>query len=367
MAENATRGKKNNQKLKPYVVLQYLLKYSDEDHAVSATTIHDYLLECGIDSERRSIYRDIDEINRVSVMIENDCTIDEATKMLENDEADKIIIYDKSKKGFYARRLNFDPDDVRLLVEAIYAAKFISKSKVDELNTLIRELISDYKAEEIFHDVYLTDRVKTNNNKILYNVSTINAAMQYHLYGEPHTPEKISFKYLTHTIGSAEQVERRHGKDYVVSPYKLLINEGNYYLLAYDDTIKNPIVKTFRVDRMKGVKRIGAPRTGQEAFDKIDLRTYTQRTFSMYGGELKSVTMSFTNDLLDSVIDRFGTSGAQYFKINEECFGVTATIQASKTFYGWLLSYGDKAMITAPQGVIDSFKEYVDKIRSKYD
>ena len=49
-------GKKPNQKLKPYLVLQYLLKYSDENHTVSAPELVGYLQEeCGISAERRSI------------------------------------------------------------------------------------------------------------------------------------------------------------------------------------------------------------------------------------------------------------------------------------------------------------------------
>ena len=31
-----------------------------------------------------------------------------------------------------------------------------------------------------------------------------------------------------------KQVERRSGAEYVVSPFQLLINDGNYYLLAFD-------------------------------------------------------------------------------------------------------------------------------------
>ena len=37
------RGNKFNQKLKPYMVLQYLLKYTDEDHLVTAKDIVDAL------------------------------------------------------------------------------------------------------------------------------------------------------------------------------------------------------------------------------------------------------------------------------------------------------------------------------------
>ena len=45
-------------------------------------------------------------------------------------------------------------------------------------------------------------------------------------------PQKVSFSYLTHDIGNVEKPVERKTK-YVVSPYKLLINDGNYYLLAY--------------------------------------------------------------------------------------------------------------------------------------
>ena len=52
----AQHGKKPNQKVKPYVVLQYLLKYTDENHVATALDICAYLEECGIFAERRSIY-----------------------------------------------------------------------------------------------------------------------------------------------------------------------------------------------------------------------------------------------------------------------------------------------------------------------
>ncbi len=61
----AEHGKKPNQKLKPYVVLQYLLKAADENHVATAYDIIAFLEECGIVVERRSIYRDIEDIKKV--------------------------------------------------------------------------------------------------------------------------------------------------------------------------------------------------------------------------------------------------------------------------------------------------------------
>ena len=82
-------GKQNNQKMKPYLVLQYLLKNSDENHTKSAYDIMGYLEECGITAERRSIYRDIDEINKANLILEEDYTIDEAEEIIEDDEYDE--------------------------------------------------------------------------------------------------------------------------------------------------------------------------------------------------------------------------------------------------------------------------------------
>ena len=90
MKAASTRGKKFNQKIKPYVVLPYLLKYSDENNIVTAPEIVAFLEEHGIEAERRSIYRDIKEINKVALMMEEDCFIEDAGEMLEGDTDDEL-------------------------------------------------------------------------------------------------------------------------------------------------------------------------------------------------------------------------------------------------------------------------------------
>lgn len=52
LEENGGKGRKNDQKLKPFLVYQYLLKHSDEDHAVPASEIVGYFQEVGISAER---------------------------------------------------------------------------------------------------------------------------------------------------------------------------------------------------------------------------------------------------------------------------------------------------------------------------
>ena len=52
--------KKPNQKLKLMYIQDFLLKNTDENHAVTVKDIIAYLESCGISAERKSIYDDIE-------------------------------------------------------------------------------------------------------------------------------------------------------------------------------------------------------------------------------------------------------------------------------------------------------------------
>ena len=82
--ENPQHGKKPHQKLKPYLVLQYLMRETDENNVRTADDVVAYLEEdCGIFAERRSIYEDIKAINSALLAFEEECTIEEAEEMLD--------------------------------------------------------------------------------------------------------------------------------------------------------------------------------------------------------------------------------------------------------------------------------------------
>ncbi|MBQ9960781.1 MAG: WYL domain-containing protein [Firmicutes bacterium] len=373
------RGKKFNQKLKPYLVLEYLRKYSDENNPKSATDIVNFLKTRGVPAERRSIYRDIEDINKVAILMEYDGTdldnvsdedavynIEDAEDKLFEDEYDliKLIAYDKHKKGFYIKNRHFDLMDIKLLAECVYSAKFVAERDAKRLVNVVCDFVSEAEAKKIKHDAFLTDRIKTNNKSVLFNISTINEAMSYKVEGRPHIPEKITFKYLKYSIDDLKsQVERRHGEKYKVSPYKLLINDANYYLLAFDD--KKQKMMTYRVDRMKDVSFTGEAREGEEEFKKIDLKTYTQRVFSMFGGEPKTVSIRCITPLLDVMVERFGKDSS-FVKIDDSHFIVSARVEISDQFFGWLLGFGKKVKLLAPDDVVEKFKAYLDKIRELY-
>ena len=158
----------------------------------------------------------------------------------------------------------------------------------------------------------------------------------------------LAIKYLSYTIqnGNLKRTERRRGKWYFVSPYKLLISDGNYYLMGYDDLMKKMV--NFRVDRMKDLELTGEPRCGEEEFKALNIEEYLKEHFGMFQGERDYLTIRASNKLLDTFVDRFGTRGVLYAKDGDKHFTAVVHVAVSNQFFGWLCGLGDKVQIIAP-------------------
>lgn len=363
----ARRGGQPHQKMKPYLVYDYLLRQTDENNVRSAYDIAGYLEEeFGINADRRSIYSDIEEINLVLYALENECSMEEAAEELEEADGLQTVVYDKKRKGFFVQQRKYDLNDIRLLAQCVQSARFLTKGQCDRLADAVTEFVSEHQKASISQgNTFLTDRIRTSNKAVMNNISTLNEAMRDGTKDSPHVKHKISFKYLRYNINDvSKQAERRQGQKYIVSPFKLLINDGNYYLLAFSDKFQE--MRTYRLDRMKEVEELNEPRDGEDEFLALDLDTFTQRTFGMFGGDRKGITLRFINPLLDTVIDRFGTKGVRYAKADDSHFRVELEVEISDQFFGWLLGFGNKVKIMGPDSAIDAFTAYLDKVRGMY-
>ena len=345
-------GKKHGQKYKSWIVWNLLLKRTDETHALGISEIKDMLAEYGINAERHSVSRDIKDLLDL-------LNKDQEILTQERDLLNYEVEYDPSLHGYKVTRRPYEFDDLRLLAECVRASKFISKRQEEGLLAAIESLCSEHQIQELQNEVYLIGRTKTTNKYIMGYMLTINQAIREN--------RKIIFKYQKYSLKDrTQQVERRKGAAYILSPFKLLINEGNYYLLAYDS--KQHDMRTFRLDRMKEVAMLNESREGEQAFSKIDLRTYTQRVFSMFGGEQKRVSIRFINPLLDTVVERFGFGAETFYQPDGDThFIVTTDIEISDQFYGWICGFRKKAQILSPTDVVSGFQNFLDDIYGKYE
>ena len=350
-------GKREGQKYKSLLVWDILLKKTDENHALQLKDIKEHLAHYGITAERHSIKRDIDDILAL-LNKEVDFDLDE----LEIEERDLLgyeVEYDAAQHGYKVSRRPYDFEELRLLAECVRASKFISKSQEGHLLAAIESLCSDYQIEELQNEVYLVGRSKTTNKHIMAAMLKVNQAIREN--------KKISFKYQKFTIQDrSQQVDRRKGATYKVNPFKLIINDGYYYVLTWN-TQKNTTI-TYSLDRMKGVEVLNEPREGSTEFSKINMETYTQQHFGMFSGEKKRVSLRFTINLLDAIVDRFGTGADVFYRPDgDRHFVVSTDIAISDQFFGWIAGFRKMAQIVSPPDVVADFQGFLSDISERYE
>lgn len=348
-------GRSENQKFKSMLVAQYLLKYSDENHAVKTSDIITFLEAYGISAEAHSVQRDIRLLNRLfEIDTDPDINVEEWERL------NYYIEYDKSQHGYKVVNRPYDFDELKLLAECIHSAKFISEKQSRDLLETVYSLCSKPQADEIRKKVYLVGRTsgKTRNDRVLRSIQKINEAIK--------TDCQIEFQYMKYTVQDrVNQVSRKNGAKYRYSPFALVINDGNYYMIAAD--LNGKKMYHFRVDRMKGVSLIAEDRSGKDLLQNFNIENYTNRVFSMFGGEEKKVRMRFDNKLLDTVIEQFGTGSDVFYGYDDEKhFIISTNVEVSSQFYSWLCRFGTQVKLLSPQEVVEGYTEYLQKIADSY-
>ena len=334
-------AEKETSKTRTLCVAKYLMEHTDEQHSVSARDIEDYLAEMGISAERRTIYRDIATLR------------DQLGMDIDGGQGSRYRLLSRQ----------FEPDDIRLLAECVHAAKFISNEQAELLIDTLCDTLSIYQADALKREVYFHDRVKSTQKGTLGIISTIRTAIG----GRYTRRHLISFKYMTHRIQNGITLEEKHGgKVYKVVPGELLINDGNYYLLALDAETQER--RTYRIDRMRQVEMLeesGIYHSRRWYQNRHD--NYTKRVFSMFGGQKERVSIQMDNALLDTAVDKFGTDTDVFYRPEgENEFVVTLELEVSEQFFAWVFGFGQRAKIVAPKSVVKQFQDYLKGVASQY-
>lgn len=327
--------KSANQKLKLLYILQILQEKTDENHALSTQAIIDLLEGYDIKAERKSIYNDMQQL------------CDFGYDILSNKT--------KENNGYYLASRDFELAELKLLVDAVQASKFITKRKSRELIEKLEKLTSSYEAKELQRSVYVADRAKTMNESIYYNVDTIHRGMNENM--------QITFQYAEWETDKKMHL-RKEGRRYQVSPYQLIWNDSNYYLVAYEE--ESEILKHFRVDKMSNVWVEDVARVGSVRFQNFNPAIYSNRTFGMFGGEEEVVQILFDSQLIGVVMDRFGTDVDIRVR-DQKHFSIRVDVAVSHQFFGWLAGLGSRAQIVSPAQVAASYQNYLKEIIASYE
>ena len=326
-------AKGSNQKLKLLYLLKMIEEKTDEDNTM---TINDMIAELeryGITAERKSIYDDLEALRHYGL--------------------DIAMRKSKTTDYFVASRL-FELPELKLLVDAVQCSKFVTHKKSNELIKKIESLASYRQAQSLHRQVYVSNRVKTINENIYYNVDCLHAAIAEN--------KKVTFKYFDFDINK-EKVYRKNGDKYLVSPYGLSWDDENYYLVSFSTKYND--FTHYRVDRMTEIEIFNEQRDTLPEKEHFDMAEYTKKVFSMFGGEEVTVKLQFDNSLVNAVIDRFGKD-ITIGKVDEENFYIWIKVVVSSTFFAWVMQFGNKVKILSPESVVDQYMSNLKEIIEHY-
>ena len=325
----------NNQKLKLLYLIKIFTEDTDDQHALTLPQIVEKLDAYGVSAERKTLYQDFELLR--------DFGFD--------------IIGQQGRRNFYYHMGNrrFELPELKLLVDSVQSAKFITDKKSNALIKKLEGMVSKYEARKLQRQVIISGRIKAMNESIYYNVDKLHEAIG--------TDRQIRFKYFRWNI-KKEMELRKDGAWYQVSPWALMWDDENYYLVGYD--AEDGKIKHYRVDKMWRISVADRKREGKEQFRAFNMPRYTKSLFGMFGGEEVKVTLEAENGMVGILLDRFGKD-IPVKPVDADHFRTSVVVAVSSQFLGWIMALGDGVKIIGPDKVVARMKEEIRLISQMYE
>ena len=321
-------------KLRVLYTAQLLRDETDEGHGLTLAELSDRLEALGVGAERKALYRDLDALKAFGM--------------------DIIAERSGGTTRYFLGARTFELAELKLLVDAVQGAKFITEAKSRALIKKLETLLSRHDAKHLHRQVMISGRVKTMNESVYYNVDRLHEAIG--------ADRAIRFQYFQWNVrGEAEL--RRGGAWYRVSPWCLMWEDENYYLVAYDPA--DGQIRHYRVDKMLRISGTPERRAGREAFEAFNAPRYAKQVFGMFGGEPRRVTLRCENRFAGVMIDRFGKD-APLHPDGPEHFTLSVEVAVSPQFFGWVAGLGSGVVLTAPDDVVREMKRLAAELCACY-
>lgn len=311
------------------------MEKTDDTHALTLAEITSLLNDYEITANRKTLYLDFEELKHYGLDI-------------VSEQKGKTVVYHLASR-------EFELAELKLLVDSVQAAKFITEKKSRFLIKKLVSLASEYEAKQLQRQVIIAGRVKTMNESILINVDRIHSAI--------NNNHQIAFQYFQWTP-TKERELRHEGQNYTISPWYLVWNDENYYMIGYDSD--SEMIKHYRVDKMLKISETEEKREGQRKLKEMDIAAYSKRLFDMLGGNTECVTLECQNELAGVIIDRFGKDTFLAPK-DAQHFIARMDVIPSNQFLGWIIGLGTGVRIVSPDSVVEKMKEMIRMQSHLYD
>ena len=138
--------------------MEMLRQDSDEEHPLSTSEICRRLGEQGISCERRTVGMDMQVLNDFGYEVMS-----------------RTVGHEKA---YYVDDRSFSVPEIKILMDAVQAASFVTQKKAAALTEKIACLASTRKAEMLQSGLFRFNTRKHTNEKIYYTVDRLESAIQ---------------------------------------------------------------------------------------------------------------------------------------------------------------------------------------------
>lgn len=314
-------------------IYQILRKYTDEAHPLTTNQIIRLLeQDYGTTMHRTTVPGDIEALKEAGI---------------------RVVSRRARQNKYYLAEGEFELSELKILIDAVEASKFITEEKSKKLKEKLAGLTSIQQAEKLTRHTVTSGRARADNEKGYQIVDAVNEAI--------NTGKRISF-YYTDIDGRKKIVLRNDGKPYIISPYTLIWNGDFYYLLGFDHGKDE--MRTYRVDRI-----LDQPEILKENADSVpegfDLGRYTREVFRMYDNEeVREVELLCSYTVMKHLVDQFGMD-IRIRRAGKGWFKLEVNVCTSPTFYGWVFQFGGNIRISGPEDVREEYKKMAMKAFSE--
>lgn len=308
-------------KLKLLYLMDILLSKTDDENILNAIELCEELeKKYNIKVERKAIYNDI------NVLIEYGVDINVATK---------------PKRGFYVANRDFEVAEIKLLIDAVQTASFITPKKTKQLIEKVNNELSVFQAQKLSQYICIENRAKCKNEQIYYNIDYLSKAID--------KEKQVKLVYIRHRREKDSGIIKSK-KELTVNPYALIWKNEHYYLVGNNPKYNN--LMHLRLDRMKNVEVLDEnARPYSEVCDfadKFDCAVYSKRTFNMYSGETEKIKLICDNSIIDDIFDRFGDN-IVIRDFDDENFLICVNVAMSTGLVSWIMQYGKLVKVEYPE------------------
>ena len=299
-----------------------LRQETDEQHPMSTPDLIARLEACGISCDRRTLYRNIEELN---------------------ENGYEILVKKGKSNGYYVEDRSFDIPEIQILMDAVQAASFITDKKTPILIDKIAQLAGSQRAEVLKSNIVQFGTVKGSNESIYYSVNEISQAII--------EKRKIGFYYFDFDIHHKRKYRMRTSNPnqqrwYIVNPVATVFHDDKYYLFCYNDYHGN--IVQYRVDRMEQVKMLDDEITPSKEASDFDLSKHQRSLVGMYRGKVERVHFIGEKGIVDAVFDKFGES-VKIYEHDADTISFTVDVQVSSPFLAWVIGFGESLKVTSPE------------------